>query len=99
MLLLKILSGNLLYEKLLNIMPTLTDKKNALRIVQDVENEVSAYLLLHSAINAGVGIIIAILFYFIGMPSAYVWAFLAFVLNFIPYAGPVGGAVSQQWWP
>ena len=85
-------SGNLLYEKLLNIMPTLTDKKNALRIVQDVENEVSAYLLLHSAINAGVGITIAVLFYFIGMPSAYVWAFLAFVLNFIPYAGPVGGA-------
>lgn len=86
-------SGNLLYEKLLNIMPTLTDKKNALRIVQDVENEVSAYLLLHSAINAGVGITIAVLFYFIGMPSAYVWGFLAFVLNFIPYAGPVCGAV------
>ena len=86
-------SGNLLYEKLLNIMPTLTDKKNALRIVQDVENEVSAYLLLHSAINAGVGIAIAILFYLIGMPSAYVWAFIAFVLNFIPYAGPVGGAI------
>jgi predicted PurR-regulated permease PerM len=86
-------SGNLLYEKLINIMPTLTDKKKALRLVQDVENEVSAYLLLHSAINAGVGIIIAILFYLIGMPSAYLWAFLAFVLNFIPYAGPVGGAV------
>ena len=27
------------------------------------------------------------------MPSAYLWAFLAFVLNFIPYAGPVGGAL------
>lgn len=86
-------SGNLLYEKLLNIMPTLTDKKNALRIVQDVENEVSAYLLLHSAINAIVGISIAILFHLVGMPSAYVWAFLAFILNFIPYAGPVGGAI------
>lgn len=86
-------SGNLLYEKLINIMPTLTDKKNALRIVQDVENEVSAYLLLHSAINAAVGAAIAGLFYIIGMPSAYLWAFLAFVLNFIPYAGPVGGAL------
>ena len=50
-----IASGNLLYEKLLNIMPTIP-KKNALRIVQDVENEVSAYLLSHSAIDAGVGI-------------------------------------------
>lgn len=86
-------SGNLLYEKLINIMPTLTDKKKALRLVQDVENEVSTYLLMHSAINAGVGIIIASLFYLIGMPSAYLWAFLAFVLNFIPYAGPVGGAL------
>ncbi|HEX7109996.1 MAG TPA: AI-2E family transporter, partial [Aestuariivirga sp.] len=86
-------SGNLLYEKLINIMPTLTDKKNALRIVQDVEKEVSTYLLLHSAINAGVGVAIAGLFYFIGMPSAYLWAFLAFILNFIPYAGPVGGAI------
>jgi predicted PurR-regulated permease PerM len=86
-------SGNLLYEKLINIMPTLTDKKNALRIVQDVEKEVSAYLLLHTAINAGVGIAVAIAFYFIGMPSAYLWAFLVFTLNFIPYAGPIGGTI------
>jgi predicted PurR-regulated permease PerM len=86
-------SGNLLYEKLINIMPTLTDKKNALRLVQDVEREVSTYLLLHSSINAGVGVTIAGLFYLIGMPSAYLWAFLAFALNFIPYAGPIGGAI------
>lgn len=86
-------SGNLLYEKLINIMPTLTDKKNALRIVQDIEKEVSAYLLLHSAINAGVGVAVALSFYLIGMPSAYLWAFLAFALNFIPYAGPIGGAI------
>jgi len=86
-------SGNLLYEKLINIMPTLTDKKNALRIVQDVEKEVSTYLLLHSAINAAVGVAIASLFYLIGMPSVYLFAFLAFVLNFIPYVGPVAGAI------
>ena len=85
-------SGNLLYEKLINIMPTLTDKKNALRVVQDVETEVSTYLLLHSAINAAVGLAIASLFYLIGMPSIYLWAILAFILNFIPYAGPVAGA-------
>lgn len=86
-------SGDLLYEKLINVMPTLTDKKNALRVAQDVEKEVSAYLLLHSAINAGVGIAIAIAFYFMGMPMAYLWAFLAFAFNFIPYVGPVAGAV------
>ena len=86
-------SGNLLYEKLINIMPTLTDKKNALRVVQDVEREVSTYLLLHSGINAAVGVAVALSFYFLGMPSAYLWVFLAFALNFIPYAGPIGGAI------
>ncbi len=86
-------SGDLLHEKLVRVMPTLTDKKNALRIVHDVEREVSVYLLTLTAINGGVGIAVAVVFYFLGMPTAYLWAFLAFVLNFVPYAGPIAGAV------
>ncbi len=86
-------SGNLIYEKLLRLMPTLTDKKNALRLIHDIEREVSVYLLTLTAINAGVGAAIAGSFYLIGMPTAYLWGCLAFVLNFIPYAGPVAGAV------
>ena len=86
-------SGDLLYEKLVRVMPTLADKKYALRIVYDIEREVSAYLLALTAINAGVGVAVAAAFYFLGMPAAYLWAFLAFVLNFIPYAGPLAGAV------
>jgi predicted PurR-regulated permease PerM len=72
-------------------MPTLTDKKNALRLVRDVEREVSTYLLTLTAINAGVGVIVGLLFYSLGMPSAYLWALLVFILNFIPYAGPLTG--------
>ena len=86
-------SGDLLLEKLLNVMPTLTDKKQAFAIVQDVEHEVSVYLVTHSAINAGVGIAVGISFYFIGMPTAYLWMFAAFVLNFIPYVGPLTGVI------
>ena len=85
-------SGNLIYEKLLRLMPTLTDKKNALRIVHDVEREISAYLLTLTGINAGVGAAIGVSYYLIGMPTAYLWGFLGFVLNFIPYAGPLAGA-------
>ena len=66
-------SGDLLYEKLVRVMPTLTDKKNALRIVHDVEREVSVYLLTLTAINGGVGIAVAVVFYFLGMPTAYLW--------------------------
>lgn len=86
-------SGDLLLEKILNVLSSLRDKKHAVRIVLDVEHEVSVYLVTHSAINAGVGIAVGSLFYFAGMPTAYLWAFVAFVLNFIPYVGPLTGVV------
>jgi predicted PurR-regulated permease PerM len=84
-------SGDLFYEKLVRVLPTLTDKKNALRIVYDVEREVSAYLLTVTAINAGVGFVVAISFQLLGLPTPYLWALIAFVLNFIPYIGPIAG--------
>ena len=84
-------SGDLFYEKLVRVLPTFTDKKTALRIVYDVEREVSAYLLAFTAINAGVGLAVAISFQLLGMPTPYLWALLAFVLNFIPYIGPITG--------
>ena len=84
-------SGDLFYEKLIRVMPTLTDKKRALRIVYDVEQEVSAYLLIVTAINAGLGIAIAIAFYFLGMPAPWLWGIFAFLFNFIPYVGALAG--------
>ena len=85
-------SGELFYEKLIRILPSFTDKKRALRIVYDIEREVSAYLLIVTAINACIGLAIAITFHVLGMPSPYLWGLLAFFLNFIPYVGPIAGA-------
>ncbi len=33
----------------------------------------------------------AVGFYFFGLKTAYLWAFVVFILNFIPYAGPLIG--------
>ncbi len=84
-------SGDLFYEKLIRILPRMTDKKRALRIVYDVEREVSIYLLSFAAINAGVGLAVAVSFHALGMPSPYLWGVLAFFLNFIPYVGALSG--------
>jgi len=84
-------SGDLFYEKLVRVLPTLNDKKTALRIVYDVEREVSNYLLTVTAINAGVAVAVAISFQLLGMPTPYLWGVLAFALNFIPYIGPIAG--------
>jgi predicted PurR-regulated permease PerM len=85
-------SGNLIYERIIHAMPTLTDKKKALRLMHAVEREVSGYLFTLTAINAGVGIAIGTGLWFLGMSNSLVWGLLAFVLNFIPYAGPLAGA-------
>lgn len=84
-------SGNLFYEKMVRILPHLTARKRALRIVYDIENSVSAYVLTISAINAVFGILICVIYYFLGMPVPYFWGFLAFAFNFFPYVGAVSG--------
>jgi predicted PurR-regulated permease PerM len=84
-------SGDLFYAKLLRVLPTLSDKKNALRIVLEIEREVSAYLLAITAINAGLAVAVGVSFWLLGMPTPHLWALLVFVLNFIPYLGPIAG--------
>ena len=84
-------SGDLFYEKLVHILPSMTDKKRALRIVYSVEREVSVYLLSWTAINAGLGLVVAFSFHALGMPSPYLWGLFAFFLNFIPYVGAIAG--------
>jgi predicted PurR-regulated permease PerM len=84
-------SGDLFYEKLVRILPTLSDRKRALHIVYDIENEISTYVFTLSAINAGLGIVIAVTFHVLGMPVPYLWGLLIFFFNFIPYVGAVSG--------
>lgn len=84
-------SGDLFYEKLVRILPTLSARKRALHIAYDIENAVSAYVFTITAINASFGILIAGVYYFLGMPMPLLWGFLAFALNFLPYVGAVSG--------
>lgn len=88
-------SGDLFYEKLIRVMPSLADKKAALRIALDVEREVSAYLLSITLINAGLAVMVGLGFWLIGMPTPHLWALLAFILNFIPYLGPITGLICS----
>jgi predicted PurR-regulated permease PerM len=84
-------SGDLFYAKLVRVLPTLADKKTALRIVYDVEREVSSYLLIVTAINAGLGAAIAGSLYALGMPTPLLWGLVAFALNYGPYVGAICG--------
>lgn len=89
-------SGDMFYEKLVNVLPTFGDKKRAMRIAHDIERKLSRYLLTITLINAGLGVAVAVLLWAVGMPSPIVFGVLAFLLNYVPYLGALAGIVVSM---
>ena len=57
------------------------------RVFDEAGERISRYLLTQTGLNAFVGVAIATGLFFLGMPFALVWGFLAALLRFIPYVG------------
>jgi predicted PurR-regulated permease PerM len=78
------------------------------RVIQDVVDDVSAYLGTITVINVLLGIFVGVVLYMIGMPYPAMWGGIAALLNYIPYFGPViaalllaiGGLMTftDLWW-
>lgn len=86
-------SGTMFYEKIVQSFARLSEKKRALRIVYDVEREISRYLLTVAIINAGLGTAIGLGLWALGMPNPAVWGVAAAALNFLPYVGALATIV------
>ena len=80
-------SGTLFYEKIVQSFATMSEKKRALRVVYDVEREISRYLLTVAIINGALGVAIGLGLWAIGMPTPFLWGVMAALLNFLPYIG------------
>ncbi|MFZ5746198.1 MAG: AI-2E family transporter [Pseudomonadota bacterium] len=59
------------------------------RVIQDVVDDTSAYLGTITLINLSLGLIVAAILWFIGMPTPLMWGGIVTLLNYIPYFGPV----------
>ena len=86
-------SGDLFLQKLVHVMPTLSDKKRAVEISHEIQQNISNYLFSVSLINLGLGLLVSGGLYFMGVPNAAMWGLLVAVLNFVPYFGPVAGVI------
>jgi predicted PurR-regulated permease PerM len=84
-------SGDTFLQKLVRVMPTLHDKKSAVAISHEIQQNISNYLFSVSLINIGLGLIVSAGLYFTGVPNAAMWGLLVAILNFVPYFGPVAG--------
>ncbi len=86
-------SGDLFLQKLVHVMPTLSNKKSAVEISHEIQQNISNYLFSVSLINIGLGLVVSGGLYFMGVPNAAMWGLFVAVLNFVPYFGPVAGFI------
>lgn len=84
-------SGNMVYDKIVRVLPTFHDKKTAVSIVHDIEASISQYLLTITLINMGLGVAIGLAMWAIGMPTPYLWGLGATFLNFLLFIGAITG--------
>jgi len=81
--------------KLVKLLPTLSDKKTAVSIANDIESQVSRYLFTITAINTGLGLAVGTAVGLLGLPNPVMWGVMVALLNFVPYLGAFTGIICM----
>jgi predicted PurR-regulated permease PerM len=82
-------SGAHFRRKLVQLVgPSLSRKKDAVHILEEIDAQVQRYLLAMLASNALLGVTTWLAFLALGLDQAGVWGVAAGVFHFVPYLGP-----------
>lgn len=76
-------------KRLIHDRAALYRNRRAARVIRDVQDRVGSYILTVAVINAGMGMIVALGAWLLGLEAPIMWGGLAALLNFLPYIGPV----------
>jgi predicted PurR-regulated permease PerM len=86
-----LVAGDIFLRRIVEILPTFSNKRQAVDISQQIQEDISAYLLTITAMNAAVGVATAAAMYLCGLGDPLLWGTTAFLLNYIPILGPLFG--------
>jgi predicted PurR-regulated permease PerM len=79
--------------KVIKLLPTLSDKKRAVSIANEVAAHVSRYLFTVTLINACLGLAVGTTVGLLGLRNPIMWGVMVAVLNFVPYLGALTGII------
>lgn len=88
-----LVSGETFLRRVVEILPRFADKRQAVEIAQQIEHDMSIYLLTISLMNAAVGIVTGIIMALCGVGDPVLWGATAFLLNYVIILGPLTGVV------
>jgi predicted PurR-regulated permease PerM len=88
-----LLSGDTFLRRLVEVLPSFKNKRQAVEISQQIESDISAYLTTITIMNVAVGIATGMVAAFCGLGDPVLWGTVAFLLNYVPILGPTIGVV------
>ncbi len=84
-----LVSGDSFLRRLVEILPRFSSKRQAVAIAQQIESDISAYLVTITIMNAAVGLATGLIMWLTGVGDPVLWGTVAFVLNYAPILGPL----------
>jgi predicted PurR-regulated permease PerM len=88
-----LVSGDIFLQRFVEILPRFSSKRQVVEIDQQIERDISAYLVTITIMNAAVGIAVAMAMWLTGVGDPILWGTVAFLLNYVPILGPVLGVL------
>jgi predicted PurR-regulated permease PerM len=86
-----LVSGNTFLKRMVELLPSFRDKRQVVEISQQVEENISMYLVTITIMNAAVGLATGVAMWLTGLGDPVLWGVVAFLLNFVPIMGPLFG--------
>ena len=88
-----LVSGDIFLHRLVEIMPRFSSKRQVVEISQQIESDISAYLVTITIMNAAVGVAMGLAMWLTGVGDPILWGTVAFLLNYVPILGTALGVV------
>ena len=88
-----LVSGDIFLHRLVEILPRFRSKRQVVEISQQIESDVSAYLVTITIMNAAVGIATALAMWLTGVGDPILLGTVAFLLNYVPILGTALGVL------
>jgi predicted PurR-regulated permease PerM len=88
-----LVSGDIFLHRFVEILPRFSSKRQVVEIEQQIERDISAYLVTITIMNAVVGIAVALAMWLTGVGDPVLWGTVAFLLNYVPILGTALGVL------
>jgi predicted PurR-regulated permease PerM len=82
-----LLFGDVFLRRLVEVLPRFRDKRRAVEIATQIEEDIGAYLRTIVTMNVGVGVLTGLIAWATGLGNPLMWAAAAALVNFVPTIG------------